>query len=126
MSVVAYLLSQVEKESRMLSLKRIPFLIALVILLGPASFALSQPAPERSALERLLDGHRVINVVDDFLLFWDQARAATPSRQRRLWKRMVESKHYDYFNRAVYRNADAKERRAMLDEFLMRVAGQVD
>jgi hypothetical protein len=39
---------------------------------------------------------------------------------------MVENKHYDYFDRAVYRNADAKERSAMLNEFLMRVAGQVD
>jgi hypothetical protein len=110
----------------MLSLKRIPFLIALVVMLGPASFALPKPASERSAMERLLDGRRVINIVDDFLQFWDHAKHATPYRQRRLWKRMVESKHQDYFNRAVYRNADAKERRAMLDEFLMRVAGQVD
>ncbi|HEX8184163.1 MAG TPA: DUF2268 domain-containing putative Zn-dependent protease [Blastocatellia bacterium] len=110
----------------MFSLKRSSLLITLMILLGPAALALPVPAPDRSAMERLLDGHRVINIVDDFLLFWDQAKHATPYRQRRLWRRMVESKHYDYFERAVYRNADAKERRAMLDEFLMRVAGQVD
>jgi hypothetical protein len=110
----------------MFNLKRICLLIAVVIILGPASFAAPDPTIERSAMERLLDGHKVINIVDDFLLFWDQAKHATPNRQRRLWKRMVESKHYDYFDRAVYRKADAKERRAMLDEFLMRVAGQVD
>jgi hypothetical protein len=110
----------------MLSLKRISFLIALIILTGPTSFAHSQPASERSAMERLFDGHKVINVVDDFLLFWDQAKNLTPYRQRRLWRRMVENKHRDYFERAVYRNADPKERLAMLNEFLVRVAGQVD
>jgi hypothetical protein len=110
----------------MLSLKRISFLVALVILTAPASSAHSQPASERPPMERLLDGHRVINIVDDFLLFWDQAKDATPYRQRRLWRRMVENKHRDYFERAVYRNADPRERRAMLDEFFIRVAGQVD
>lgn len=110
----------------MSSLKRICFLIALIILTGPASSARSLPASERSPMERLFDGHKVINIVDDFLLFWDQAKDATPYRQRRLWRRMVESKHRDYFERAVYRNADPKERLAMLNEFLVRVAGQID
>lgn len=118
-------------EFRMSGIKRFSFLIALVFLLGPASFAhprlsAERPAFERSAMERLLDGHRVINVVDDFLSFWDQAKYATAYRQRQLWRRMVENKHRDYFERAVYRDADRKERRAMLDEFLVRVAGQID
>jgi hypothetical protein len=113
-------------EPGMSSIKKITFLIALIILLGPASFARSQPVSERSAMERLLDGHRVINIVDDFLLFWDQAKDATPYRQRRLWMRMVENKHRDYFERAVYRGADLRQRRAMLNEFFLRVAGQVD
>ncbi|HVG18175.1 MAG TPA: hypothetical protein VNI02_03915 [Blastocatellia bacterium] len=110
----------------MSSLKRIFFLTALVILISPASFARPRPAPERTAMERLFDGHRVINIVDDFLLFWDRAKDAAPRRQERLWRRMVESKHRDYFERAVYRNADPKERRAMLNEFFVRVAGQID
>ena len=110
----------------MLSIKRIPLLMALIILLGPASFARPQPTSERPVMERLFNGHRVVNIVDDFLLFWDQAKYATPYRQRRLWMRMVENKHRDYFERAVYRGADARERRAMLNEFFLRVAGQVD
>jgi hypothetical protein len=109
-----------------LSLKRISFLTALIVLAGPASYARTQPAPERPAMERLFDGHRVVNIVDDFLSFWDQAKDASPYRQRRLWARMVENKHRDYFERAVYRGADLKERRAMLNEFLVRVAGQVE
>lgn len=109
----------------MRSLRRI--VIAVVLLL---SFAHSSPAQTKSAsyryLERLLDGHHVINIVDDFLVFWDQAKDKTPVVQRRLWRRVVENKHRDYFDRAVYRTTDPLVRRAMLDEFLIRVPSQVD
>jgi hypothetical protein len=88
--------------------------------------ALAGPALERSIFERLFDGPKVVNVADDFLAFWDQAKDQPLARQRRLWLRLVENKHRDYFDRAVYRNADPKIRRAMLDEFLVRVPERVD
>jgi Predicted Zn-dependent protease (DUF2268) len=54
------------------------------------------------------------------------AKDETPRRQRRLWKELVEDKHRDYFDRAVYRTADPGARRTMLDEFLLRVPSQVE
>jgi len=80
----------------------------------------------RSIAERLMGGGRVINIVDDFLNFWEQARTQRLSRQRVLFKRLVESKHRDYFERAVYRGADRAQKRAMLNEFLIRVPERIE
>jgi hypothetical protein len=110
----------------MASFRRLITGIALVLLTAQASLANPNPPSYQSILERLLDNHRVINVVDDFLLFWDRARDKTPGVQRKLWKRMVENKYPDYFDRAVYRTTDPKIRKAMLDEFLIRVPSQVE
>jgi len=112
----------------MASFKRIIFAVCAFLLLAPASLANSNPNPVsyQSILERLLDNQHVVNIVDDFLVFWDQAKDKTPGRQRKLWKRLVESKHQEYFDRAVYRTSDPKVRRAMLDEFLIRVPSQVE
>ena len=110
-------------------LKAITAVLVVVFYLAPiarADIQLDRPARERSALERLLGNHKVINLVDDFLVFWDQAKDKTPRVQRRIWMRTVESRHRDYFERAVYRGADRRQRRAMLDEFLLRVPERVE
>jgi hypothetical protein len=109
----------------MQNFKRITMLMALLLFYNSQT-ALAGPAAERSIFERLFGGPKVVNVVDDFLAFWDQAKDQPLARQRRLWLRLVENKHRDYFDRAVYRNADPKSRRAMLDEFLVRVPERVD
>lgn len=106
--------------------KRATIAVGLLLLIAQAPLASTNPLSYQSVLERLLDNHRVINIVDDFLVFWDQAKDKTPSVQRRLWKRLVENKHPDYFDRAVYRTTDPKIRSAMLDEFLIRVPSQVE
>jgi hypothetical protein len=106
--------------------KRTIVAISLTLLCAQAPLANTNSLSFQFVLEKLLDNHRVINIVDDFLVFWDQAQDKTPTVQRRLWKRMVENKHRDYFDRAVYRTADSKARRAMLDEFLIRVPSQVE
>src|SRR5689334_19099900 len=103
----------------MASFKKLITGLALIFLTAHSTLANSNPPSYQSVLERLLDNHRVINIVDDFLLFWDQAKDKTPAAQRKLWKRMVENKYPDYFDRAVYRTTDPKIRQAMLDEFLI-------
>jgi hypothetical protein len=106
--------------------KKLAVLIALLLLACHPPKAFAASAPERTIFERLFEGPKVINVLDDFLAFWEQAKHQPPARQRRLWMRLVENKHRDYFDRAVYRSADLKSRRAMLDEFLVRVPERVD
>jgi hypothetical protein len=69
---------------------------------------------------------RIINIVEDFLTFWDHAQGASLRRQRRLWMRLVENKHRDYFEKAVYRELDDFERRILLDQFLLRVPWHID
>jgi hypothetical protein len=120
------------------NLKRTSLLIAAFLLVAPTLFvptlAAHGPATpgsrgsrtSRPTLNKLMNGHRVVNVVDDFLLFWEQAKSRPLGQQRRLWLRMVENKHRDYFDRAVYRSADARERRQMLNQFLRRVPERVD
>jgi hypothetical protein len=110
----------------MASFKRVTIAVGLILLIAQAPLAWNNSPSYQSVLERLLDNHRVINIVDDFLVFWDQAHDKTPNVQRKLWKRLVENKHADYFDRAVYRTTDPKVRRAMLDEFLIRVPSQVE
>ncbi|HSB10647.1 MAG TPA: DUF2268 domain-containing putative Zn-dependent protease [Blastocatellia bacterium] len=105
--------------------KRTLVALSLIPLLAHTALAHKSPTYQY-ILERLLEGHHVVNIVDDFLVFWEQAKDKTPGAQRRLWKRMVENKHRDYFDRAVYRTSDPVLRRAMLEEFLIRVPGQVD
>jgi Predicted Zn-dependent protease (DUF2268) len=110
----------------MASLKRIIIAVGVILVFTQSPFAQTKAITYQSVLERLLDNQHVINVVDDFLIFWDQAKDKSPNIQRRLWKRLVENKHRDYFDRAVYRTTDPNARRAMLDEFLIRVPSQVE
>jgi hypothetical protein len=74
----------------------------------------------------LLDGHKIVNMLDDFQSFWDAAKGKNIRRQRTLWSKMVENKYPDYFNKGVYRNADPDTRRAMLDGFLQGVPARID
>jgi hypothetical protein len=106
----------------MVHLKRFILITALVC----ASVVRGESASDQTDIEILLDGHRVINIVDDFLLFWEKARFKSLPQQRRLWKLMVEGKYRDYFERAVYRGADRSQRREMLDQFLLNVPYQVE
>src|SRR5215216_2590468 len=116
--------------------KKIAALILPIILFTQAPIARSNALPYMSAIHRqaeerrdvarLLGGHRIINIIDDFLAFWEAARDKSMFFQRLLWRYMVEDKHRDYFERAVYRSATPAERRAILDEFLIRVPSQVD
>ena len=110
----------------MASVKRIIFAVGVILFFTQSTLATDKPVSYQSILERLLDNQPVVNIVDDFLIFWDRAKDRTPGAQRRLFKRMVESKHQDYFDRAVYRTMDPEIRRAMLEEFLIRVPDRVE
>lgn len=110
----------------MASFKRIIIAICVTLFFAQSQFAQTKTVSSQSVLERLFDNQHVINIVDDFLVFWDQAENQTPRVQRRLWKRLVENKHRNYFDRAVYRTNDPQVRKAMLDEFLLRVPSQVE
>src|SRR4030095_7324251 len=110
----------------MASFRRVIIAVGVILLFSQSLLADPKPASYQSILERLLDNQRVVNIVDDFLVFWDRAKDTTPGTQRRLWMRLVENKHREYFDRAVYRTTDPDIRRAMLDEFLMRVPDQVE
>lgn len=110
----------------MASVKRIIIAIGVILFFTQSPLAQTKPASYQSNLVKLFDNQRIVNIVDDFLIFWDRAKHKTPNAQRRLWKRMVENKHRDYFDRAVYRTTDPDIRRAMLDEFLIRVPGHVE
>jgi hypothetical protein len=110
----------------MAGFRRIAFLIVPFLLFVCAPLAQARTFADRTIFEKLFQGPKVVNIVDDFLTFWDSEKDAPPAQQRYWWKRMVEDKYHDYFERAVYRNADAKTRRAMLDEFLVRVPERIE
>jgi hypothetical protein len=105
-------------------------LITGLALLGlvPSSLAGTGKLEQRSAprVEALLDNHGFVNMLDDILAFYNQAAGQSLSKQRLLWKRIVERKYSDFFNRAVYRNADQDTRLAMLDRFLGLLPDHID
>src|SRR5262245_18723048 len=109
----------------MASFKRTIIAFALVPFLARGVLA-GQSDTSRFVLDSLLDGYHIVNIVDDFLAFWNQAKDRAPVTQRRLWRRLVENKHRDYFDRAVYRTMDPDARRELLDEFLVRVPSQIE
>jgi hypothetical protein len=94
-------------------------ILAMVVLAMPSAAAADSRSDQ-------LDGRAVISLIDDFLRFWEQARGTNLSRARRLWIKLVETKHRDYFERAVYRGASRQERRAMLNGFLLAVPARVE
>lgn len=106
--------------------RRIAFLLMAFLLPVCAPATQARTIAERNIFVRLFEGPQVVNIVDDFLYFWDAYKDRPAAQQRFWWKRLVEDRHRDYFERAVYRNADAKTRRAMLDEFLVRVPERVE
>src|SRR6476619_7449030 len=91
--------SPIEKEPGMARFKRTFAAFGLIPLLVCAASAQQKYTTSQFVLERLLEGHHVVNLVDDFLIFWDQAKDKTPNVQRRLWMRLVENKHRAYFDR---------------------------
>jgi hypothetical protein len=105
-------------------LRKVALLFAVAYLLG--SSALARPQSQNDSLDPLLDGHKIVNVVDDFLIFWEQAKGKKLRHQRQLWNRLVEGKHLEYFERAVYNNAGWEERRLMLNHFLRQVPGKIN
>lgn len=112
----------------MLSFRKILVLLAILLLSGISATAAPRLDEQASSAEfdPLLDGHKIVNVVDDFLNFWEQARGKKMSRQYKLWKRLVESKHQDYFDRAIYQNATPQERLVLLNQFLIRVPSRIN
>jgi hypothetical protein len=110
----------------MAGFRRISFLTMPLLLLVCVPAAQAKTLAERTIFERLFQGPKVVNVVEDFLTFWDAMKDKPPAQQRYWWKRMVEDKHRDYFERAVYRTSDVKTRRALLNEFLMRVPERIE
>ncbi|HKV41140.1 MAG TPA: DUF2268 domain-containing putative Zn-dependent protease [Blastocatellia bacterium] len=104
------------------------FLSLIVFHRAPSAQAqvTSQPWAEAASTDVVLDGHTVINMVPDFLDFWEEASTKPLRVQRSLWTRMVENKYRDYFDRAVYRGADPETRREMLDRFLLQVPARID
>ena len=105
-------------------LRKVALLVAAVILLG--SSALARPQSQNEAPDPLLEGHKIVNIVDDFLNFWEQAKGKKLRLQRQLWLRLVEGKHQDYFERAVYNNAGWDERRQLLDQFLKQAPAKMN
>jgi hypothetical protein len=102
-------------------LRKITIAIALFCIFGVSS-VFAKPIPDTISG---LHEHKVINVVDDLLAFWDQSRGLSLRRQRRAWTRLVETKHRDSFEKAIYRGADESQRRVILDQFLLRLAWQI-
>ena len=102
-------------------LKKTTIAIALFFIFG-LSPLYAHPIPDAVFG---FDEHKVINVLEDVLVFWDQSRGMSLRRQRRAWTRLVENKHRDYFERAVYRDAGESERQVMLDQFLLRIPWQI-
>lgn len=107
-------------------LRRAAVLALFLFALGQVAEARVRGSYESSLQDELLDGHKIVNIVDDFLIFTKQARGLTLKAGRRLWKQTVEKKHHAYFEKAVYRTATPQERRAMLDNFLLRVGSRLD
>ena len=112
----------------MLSFKKICIIFALLFSLSATAQANSPYAmqPSEEQVDALLDGHKIVNLVDDFLNFWEQARGKRLLRQRKLWHRLVESRHPEYFERAVYQNATPQDRLAMLNQFLIQVPSRIN
>jgi hypothetical protein len=107
-------------------LKKVVLSLGLVFLIGVCAERAQAAIDVRSATDILLDNHKAVNVVDDFLFFWERAKGRPLRIQRRLWIRMVERPHAEFFERAVYRNASAAERRQMLNRFLLLVPDHID
>lgn len=95
--------------------------LSVAAILVLTQLAAARPKVQDDLADALLDGKKIINVVDDFLGFWEQAKGKRPAAQRRLFTNLVEKKHPDYFERAVYHNATAQERQALVNHFLSRV-----
>jgi hypothetical protein len=119
-------------EKGMRKIKRAAVLALSILLLShvPLSRAWDDAETEvdRSAgeTEILLDGHKIVNMLDDFLAFWDASRGRSLRGQRRLWTRTVEDKYRNFFERAVYRNLDPDARQAMLNRFLTQAPARID
>jgi hypothetical protein len=112
----------------MLSFKKIFILFAVLFCLSATALAVprSETHPAQEQVDSLLDGHKIVNIVDDFLNFWEQARGKRMSRQRKLWARLVESKHQEYFERGIYQNASPQNRAALLNQFLVQVPSRIN
>ena len=101
------------------------FALTVTAILVLSAVAPAHAGTQAGSPDPLLDGYKVINVVDDFLEFWEQAKGKRLVTQRRLWSRLVESRHRDFFERAIFHNATAEERQAMVNHFLIKIPTRI-
>jgi hypothetical protein len=75
------------------------------------------------------DGRRIVNMVDDFLVYYEAAKDRPDSRPA-LWDARLESKHPDFFNQVIYRNFKDRQRAEhkayCLTSFWTEVAPKID
>ena len=76
---------------------------AAVLLAIWAFYHLSAPVPA-------LAQYRIVNVVDDFVAYHQAAQGVDPARRAALWDSMLEARHKDFFDDAIYRRKKGAER----------------
>jgi uncharacterized protein YjaZ len=85
------------------------------------------PANSRSA-GSLDNDHdcRIINVVDDFISYYRECRKTDKKTKIAKWDSMLELKHEDFFNHAIYRKKEGEDRKSfkkgLIKEFWTEIA----
>ncbi len=86
--------------------KRILCLITMWFL--SCGLALSAAAQAASAREE--GTYRIVNVVDDFTAYYRDCQGRDPGCRTAAWERLLESRHPQFFQDAVYRGKTGSER----------------
>jgi hypothetical protein len=99
----------------------------LVILMLPVLACSSDDAPvppdtnDPVTAYDLGDGHKLYDLIPDFLAYAEQAAQGSEQTRAALWNSMLEAKWEDFFNQVLYRDLQGTEREnhktAIIDEF---------
>ncbi len=75
-------------------------------------------------------GYRIVNVVDDFLAYYQAAKDQSEEQRAALWVSLVEAEHQAFFDDAVYRRKKGAERERYrehcLNTFWRKIAPDMD
>ena len=104
-------------------MKRVPGVMAVVLAAWAFYHLLAGSVPAQA-------GYRIVNVVDDFVAYYEAARQGDAARQAALWDSMLEAKHQAFFDDALYRRKRGAERERYKDycreTFWQEIAPRMD
>lgn len=113
---------------RWIWLTALPLAAALILAFAAPNSHAGESS--KAVVISLPEGHRIYNLLPDFIAYGEQGRTLDAAGRAALWDRLLEKHWPDHFNQVIYRNFTGQRRErikaALIKQFWSQVAPRLD